>query len=189
MFFANCATLHILHSSPLASMFLISDGYLLNLWEEAQNQSISEWVFRSFWQQLLTKYIFDGKQFLVAAKVQPSSATPRQRVDHVIRVLGWKEPSVFIFLEAKKPNATINNLDNIEGQVLEACATYLTTHDLTHINAMTIVGTKARVWEYVKDSNYLTPTFGFESLSDLSEYVEAHLSDAFKIKAALEDIK
>lgn len=170
-------------------MSLISDQYLLHLWREAQSLSTSEWASRSFWQQLLTKYIFDGKQFLVAAEEPPSSATPRRRVDLVVRVLGRKGPSVLIFLEAKKPNASINDLDDVEGQVLEACATYLTTHDLPHINAMTTVGTKARVWVYVKGSDYLTPVFGSESLSDLAEYVEAHSSDASKIKEALEDIK
>lgn len=54
---------------------------------------------------------------------------------------------------------------------------------------MTTVGTKARVWEYIEGSNYLTPSFGSEDLSELSEYVEAHSSDAIKIKKALEDIK
>ncbi len=174
---------------PITPMSLISDDYLLGLWSDAQSQPTSEWPSRRFWQQFLTKYIFDGKQFLVAAEEPSSSATPRRRVELIVRVLGRKGPSVLIFLEAKKPSATTNDLDDVEGQVLEACATYLTAHGLTHINAMTTVGTKARVWEYVKDSDYLTPIFGSESLSDISEYVEAHSSDGFKIKDALENIK
>lgn len=126
---------------------------------------------------------------IVAAEEPPSSADPKRRVDLVVRVLGRKGPSVLIFLEAKKANATMNDLDDVEGQVLDACATYLRTHNLTHINAMTTVGTKARIWEYLEGSDYLTPIFGTEDLSELSEYVEAHSSDAYKIKEALETIK
>lgn len=54
---------------------------------------------------------------------------------------------------------------------------------------MTTVGTKARVWEYIKGSNYLTPSFGSKDVSELAEYVEAHSSDAIKIKKVLKDIK
>lgn len=95
----------------------------MGLWTEAQSQATVEWASRTFWQQLFAKYIFAEKNFLVAADEPPSPADPRRRVDLVVRELGRKEPSVLIFIESKKPKATKKDLDDVESQALDACAT------------------------------------------------------------------
>lgn len=160
-------------------MSLISDEYLLALWKEAQSKPTSEWASRSFWHQLLSKYIFDGKQFLGR----------RRRTAIVWRSKATSWPCRQDAGSRRTLSPRLPHLDDVEHQVLDACATYLKTYSLTHVNAMTTVGTKARVWEYIEGSDYLTQSFGSEDLSELSEYVEAHSSDAIKIKKALEDIK
>ena len=151
-------------------MSLIADDFLLRLWQDAQEKADAEWASRTFWQQLLGKYLFAEKQFLVSAEEPPSAEDSRRRVDLVIKDLGRPEPSVLVFIGTKKKNATIGDIDDVEHQALDACATYLVTYRMRSIKAMTTIGTKARLWNYVADDDYLTLIFGSDALSDASEY-------------------
>lgn len=170
-------------------MSLVLDDFLLDLWQEAQDKGDAQWASQSFWQQLLGKYIFAEKRFLVSAEKPPSAEDSEHRVNLIIKDLNRPKPSVLLFIESEKGNAALRDIEEFEHQALDACATYLVTSQMESIKAMTAIGTKARLWNYTANDRYLTPLIGPDALSEVSEYIEAHLASATLLRKALEDIK
>ena len=172
-------------------MSLVTDAYLFELWKAAQAASEAEAPGRTFWNQVLSKYIFVGKEYVVASEEPPSSANNKRRVDIVVKYFEPPNYSIRIlcFVEAKRPNADLSLIDEVEHQAFDACAGYLSTNKLQHIYAMTTIGTRARLWIYRPDSDYLEPLFGSQDLSDRSAYVEAHSSDAQKLTEGFHQMK
>ena len=128
---------------------------------------------------------------MVASEEPPSSANTKRRVDIFVKYFEPPNYSIRIlcFVEAKRPNADLTLVDEVEHQAFDACAAYLWTNKLQHIYAMTTIGTRARLWIYRPDSDYLEPLFGSQDLSDRSAYVEAHSSDAYKLTAGFHHMK
>ncbi|KAI4150887.1 MAG: hypothetical protein LQ340_003840 [Diploschistes diacapsis] len=159
-------------------MSLVVDNFLLRLWEEAQQSPDDECVSRTFWLHLLSKYIFLEKRFLVTAEAPPSYLDSRRRVDIIVKNLDLPNPCVLLFIESKKKNAGPSDFDQVEHQAFTACVAYVVAHNLRSVKAMTTIGTKARMWEYETNGDYLTPLHGGRGLSDASAYIEAHSPEA-----------
>ena len=130
-------------------MSLVTDTYLLQLWKAAQAASDVEAPGRTFWNQVLSKYIFVGKEYVVSSEEPPSSASTKRRVDIIVKYFESPKYSIriFCFVEAKRPNADLSLIDEVEHQAFDACVSYLSTNKLQHIYAMTTVGTRARLWK------------------------------------------
>lgn len=172
-------------------MSLVIDAYLSKLWKAAQAASDAETPSRSFWNQVLSKYIFDGREYAVDTEEQPSSASNEGRI--VITVKYFQPQEHFIpilcLVDAKPPNTDATLMHETERQTFDTCAGCLAANKLQHIYAMTTIGTRARLWVYRPGLDYLVPLFGSQDISDGSAYVEANSSDARKLTEAFHRMK
>ena len=107
----------------------------------------------------------------------------------MVKDLQFSDPCVLLFIESKKQKSNINDIDEVEHQAYTACAAYLVAYKLPSVKAMTTVGTKARMWECRRGDDYLNPLFGEASLSDVSQYIEAHSSEAGTLRKHLDACK
>lgn len=97
----------------------------------------------------------------------------------------------FYSLNPNEENANPRDIDEIEVQALNACATYLVNYPMKSIQAMKMKthGTKASIWDYIANGRYLTPVFGSDTVSEASGYIEARSANATVLRKALKDIK
>ncbi|GKZ24409.1 hypothetical protein AbraIFM66951_010499 [Aspergillus brasiliensis] len=171
-------------------MSLITDDVLMRLWERAQAQASDEWASAKLWNHLWSQHLFSGKEWVVSQETPPE-AYGRRRVDITIEYMGSdRNLAVLAFHEAKALDAGIQDLDEAENQAYDACMRYLGEHpELSGVYAFTSFGTKARAWQCSAEEDYLRPLFGSDTLSDRSQYVELHSSDAWLIKQAVQTMR
>lgn len=165
-------------------MSLVTDKTLMALWKTVNAAVDSEWPSKTFWNQLLSKYIFPGKEFVVAQEEPPSSANSRNRIDIIVKYADVHQGiSVLCFIESKRPNTYIALLEEAELQALNACVSYVHQNKTQYVYAMTTYGTRARQWIYNPSSDNLVPLDGNGSLSvSKDSYVEASTADAQKLR-------
>jgi hypothetical protein len=171
---------------------IAGDTYLTRLYQLAQVSPDVEHEALSFWDYYLSKRVFTDDQFHVDAEKPASSETdPRRRVDRVVRYFenGTLQLQVLIFVEAKKHGATRNKILEVERQAHEACGTSCGATGHSHVYAMTIWGTRARLWKFDASSGSLTPLFGEGEYGHLDSYVDANSSRAVQIKDGLNSMK
>lgn len=54
---------------------------------------------------------------------------------------------------------------------------------------MTTLGTRARLWMYVRDRDYLDPLFGSKDILAREEYIEAHSTEAAQLTTGFNTMK
>jgi hypothetical protein len=98
----------------------------------------------------LNKIIFNDENFYVDPGKPASESDSLRRVDGVVKYFeaGTLITRVLLFCEAKNHAASEAEMRAVEGQVHEACGTYCGTSELTHVYAMGILGTIARLWKF-----------------------------------------
>lgn len=143
----------------------------------------------AFWNHLLSKYIFTGKNWILAPEASPAEIDRRRRVDLVIKYVGETSIEVLCFHELKPLRATANDVQDVEHQAYAACQAYIAQHDLSNVYALTSIGTKARAWTCTEDSDYLEPMFGSHQLAEESQYIEAHSTEAETLRNAFGHMK
>lgn len=118
-------------------MSLITDKTLMALSKTVNAAVDSEWPSKTFWNQLLSKYIIPGKEFAVAQEELPS-ANSRNRIDIIVKYANVHQGiSVLYFIESKRPNAYIALLEEAELQALNACVSYMHQNKTQYVYAMT----------------------------------------------------
>ncbi|KAF2185281.1 hypothetical protein K469DRAFT_708062 [Zopfia rhizophila CBS 207.26] len=126
-------------------MSLITNPYLRTIYEEAK--SVYEHAPMSFWIYFFNAH-FPEKWFLYnREKLASKELDPARRVDAQLRYFkaGMKAIRVLCFHEAKKPNVPDSKIELVEGQAIEAYATYCHNTHFTHVECLTdSMGTRVR---------------------------------------------
>lgn len=171
-------------------MSLVADRTLLALWSAAQTAVNLEWPSRTFWNQLLSKYFFTGKKYVVTSEEPPSSTSERRRIDIVVKYVEMNESiRVLCFVESTRSSASFGLVDEFEHQVFNACVSYLSQRNLRFVYAMTAIGTRARLWIYRPPNDHLDPLFGNTDLPAIEEYVEANSIEAENLTIGFNKMK
>lgn len=133
-------------------MDFVYDTFLQSLYDSAV-KSAEEHDAVSFWSYAFRRY-FHEKHFFYDTQKPASQLDPRRRVDGTMTYMEKNtiKPMVLFFHEAKKAGQTDSQVEDVEGQAFEACGTYLQFNShLTHVYAVTTIGTEARFWKYSLD--------------------------------------
>ncbi|KAF7590262.1 hypothetical protein BBP40_003100 [Aspergillus hancockii] len=170
-------------------MSLITTNILNALYDVVEENPSNEWAAVDLWTHLWNKHFFKGDDWVVSHE-NPPEGRGRRRVDLVIKFLGENQKlAVLAFHEAKAADARPSDLDDVEGQALNACMRYLGANgELSCVYAITTYGTKGRVWEYKRGDDYLTALFGPQSLSDRDSYIDLASDDARILAGAIRGI-
>ncbi len=96
-----------------------------------------------------------------------------RRVDLVVEQIDSNANSItLLFMEAKRAPVSADQLKEVEYQAFTACCANLFATRNRGIWAMRCVGSRARVWAYRYDGNYLIPYFPTgPGLSEPAEYL------------------
>ncbi|KAK4139870.1 uncharacterized protein C8A04DRAFT_40393 [Dichotomopilus funicola] len=123
-----------------------------------------EWRTTPLWEYFFNKSTFAHDRFIEG---------DRRRVDLVVETMGIREWEPLLFVEAKRTMASVDDITTVEFQAFTAACACSVQNKFRPVWAMTIVGSKARLWTYSFESDYLIP---FEpkgqGLSTLGEYLE-----------------
>jgi hypothetical protein len=162
-------------------MSLITNPFLRKLYDESVSQY--EHAPKSFWTYLF-KIKFPEEYFSYEQEKPASQkADPLRRVDG--RLIYFEhstmEIRVLCFHEAKKTFASDTDMQEVEGQAFEACATYCGNSHLTHVYALTTIGTLARLWKYSRGTGHLDPLFGSAGLMRREAYIDVDSEAAVEI--------
>ncbi|KAH7113471.1 hypothetical protein B0J13DRAFT_460833 [Dactylonectria estremocensis] len=139
----------------------IDTPQMRKLWNDVQEKP--EWATTRFWE-----YVF--KQY----RPPTDDDDDLRRVDLVVENFDDNGNSTtLLFMEAKRANATRDQIEDVEYQAFTACCAHLFSTAKPTIWAMTCVGSKARLWAYRLKDNYITPFWPpGDGLSAMSEYAE-----------------
>ncbi len=151
----------------------INTPQLRKLWADAQSRP--EWASTKFWEYIFSHNAFDGHQWAVSSQQPPTyDEGDLRRVDLVVEKIDENANSAaLLFMEAKRANATLDQVQEVEYQAFTACCANLYATNKASIWAMTCVGTRARLWAYQYGDDYLTEFFPLsDGLSKKSEYIE-----------------
>ncbi|KAH6670189.1 hypothetical protein B0J14DRAFT_114174 [Halenospora varia] len=146
---------------------------LRKLWADAQSRP--EWATTKFWEYIFSHNAFGGHQWVVSSQQPPTYIEgDLRRVDLVVEKIDENANSAtLLFMEAKRANATLDQVQEVEYQAFTACCANLYATNKTSIWAMTCVGTTARLWAYKYGDDYLTEFFPLsDGLSDKGEYID-----------------
>jgi hypothetical protein len=96
---------------------------------------------------------------------------------------------VLCFSELKRHGAPPGDMKECETQALDACRRHLQTHDQSFVYAMTMWGTRARMWLYEQGDSFLTPLFGSPAIGDKSKYIEANSNEGQDLARGFQRMK
>ncbi|OCL07913.1 hypothetical protein AOQ84DRAFT_341143 [Glonium stellatum] len=168
-------------------MSLITD----NLRQQLYNEAVSnyEHASLSFWTYIFKVYFSETYFFYDREKPASEQADPLRRVDGQVKYFeeGSFRTRVLCFHEAKKTYASDDDMRVVEGQAFEACATYCGNSNLTHVFAITTIGTRARTWKYI--ANQLQPLSGSSGLLNRGAYIDANSTAASQISDSFNHMK
>lgn len=119
------------------------------------------------------------------------SQVPLRRISDG-ELIEWRDTlqlQVLKFVEAKKHGAAKNKILEVERPAHEACGTSCGATEHSHVYAMTIWGTRARLWKFDLSSGSLAPLFGESEYGHLDSYVDADSPRAVQIKDGLNSMK
>jgi hypothetical protein len=172
-------------------MSLLTNAYLRVLYSDAQSSTYEHHSI-SFWGYLLSKVYFAEQFFYVDPQKPASPDDPLRRVDEQVKYFenGTLKTRILCFHEGKKTEASANAVQSVEGQAFEACATYCqSNNNITHVYALTTIGTFARTWKYSHATKKLEPLFGSAGLLNLAAYVDADSSQATQLDKSFKHMK
>ncbi len=142
-------------------------------WADAQTKP--EWATTRFWEYIFNKGPFADGRWTVSSQHPPTDEEgDLRRIDLVVERKDDNDGSAtLLFMEAKRANVSINQIDQVEYQAFTACCANLFATKRPAIWAMTCVGTMARLWAYKNGADYLTPFVPpGNDLSDKSAYLD-----------------
>ncbi|KAF9767413.1 hypothetical protein IL306_000036 [Fusarium sp. DS 682] len=154
-------------------MSCIDTPQLKRLWEQVQTKP--EWATTKFWEYVFKENVFGSRHWAIASQQPPTDdENDLRRVDLVVENIDDNENStILLFMEAKRANVTLDQIDVVEYQAFTACCAHLSYTRRSCIWAMTCVGSKTRLWAYRFNDDYLTPFWPLgDGLSARAEYVE-----------------
>nr|CEG03536.1 unnamed protein product [Fusarium acuminatum CS5907] len=154
-------------------MSCLNTPQLKKLWEQVQTKP--EWATTKFWEYVFKENVFGSSRWAIASQQPPTDdENDLRRVDLVVENIDENGNSAtLLFMEAKKANVTLDQIDVVEYQAFTACCAHLSYTRRSCIWAMTCVGSKTRLWAYRSNDDYLTPFWPLgDGLSDRAEYLE-----------------
>ncbi|KFG81903.1 hypothetical protein MANI_025256 [Metarhizium anisopliae] len=114
--------------------------------------------------------------------------------EHVLRlkvfpVRNIEDDTVLLLLEAKRANATRDQIEAVEYQAFTACCAHLFQTQKQAISGTTCVDIKARVWAYKRNDDYETPFWPpGDELSEIGQDAE-YSTRSKELVEALEHVK
>lgn len=184
--FKSVSQSFILPAAHLSIMSLVTDLAILSLWQDARAALGFSEPSKIFWLQLLSKYIFAGKDYVVDRGNPPSSVFEKKHADIIIKYIKENINScVLCFVELEFSVPTPTWVESVEDQAWDACKSYSTQNKLPFVYAILCIGTRARLWKY--DGRSPPPTHrGFAHYADTHSIDAQELTMGFNaIKAAL----
>ncbi|KAH7111462.1 hypothetical protein B0J13DRAFT_659937 [Dactylonectria estremocensis] len=154
-------------------MSQINTAQLRKLWDQVQKKP--EWATTKFWEYVFKQNVFGSHHWAIASQQPPTDdESDLRRVDLVVENIDDRGNSTtLLFMEAKRANATLDQIDDVEYQAFTACCAHLYYTGKPAIWAMTCVGSKARLWAYRLNDDYITAFWpSGDGLSERSEYAE-----------------
>jgi hypothetical protein len=162
---------------------------LTQLWKEASAQHAHENAAVAFWNHYLSKYEFPGEDWIIAPESDPALQSLR-RVDLVVKFVDSTPIiRVLCFGELKRHGAPPADMKECETQALDACRRHLQTHNQSFVYAMTMWGTRARLWLHEQGDAHLTPLFGSPAIGDKSKYIEENSNEGQDLARGFQRMK
>lgn len=171
-------------------MTLITNLYIKAYYDAVQPDN--EHSALSFWSYFF-KQSFPEPQFSYDRETPASSADPKRRVDGKMSYVENQTSRIMalFFHEGKrgKDGEGVSAMTAVEGQAFEACGTFMSENpQLTHIYAITTIGTEARIWKYWRNGTIVG--VGVPDNSGVrTAYIEANSPDAVKLSAGIQQMK
>ncbi|KAF9733708.1 hypothetical protein PMIN01_08051 [Paraphaeosphaeria minitans] len=169
-------------------MSLITNTFLRAFYQGVNPQNEHSAV--TFWAYVFKVY-FPEEHFLFDTQKPASHSDPLRRVDGKLTYVEnqTNRLMVLFFFEAKRTSQAQAEMQAVEGQAFEACGTFLSSQPhLSHIYAVTTIGTEARVWKYSADRTFLG--LGNSSPSGTrAAYIDADSAAASTLRSALLHMK
>ncbi|GKU09617.1 unnamed protein product [Fusarium langsethiae] len=154
-------------------MSCINTTQLKNLWDQVRTKP--EWATTKFWEYVFKQNVFGSHHWAIASQQPPTAdENDLRRVDLVVENIDdHGNAATLLFMEAKRANITLDQIDVVEYQAFTACCAHLSYTRRSSIWAMTCVGSTARLWAYRSNDDYLTPFWPLgDGLSDKTQYLE-----------------
>ncbi|KAL1848312.1 hypothetical protein VTK73DRAFT_10162 [Phialemonium thermophilum] len=156
-------------------MSIVNTRPLRRLWATAQTNP--EWATTRLWEYIFNKMVFPSQNYLVSSQ-QPPTHNPGdlRRVDVVVEEVDDRGGPEFplIFLEAKRAVTTPGEVGGVEAQAYTAACAYAVARSSREpIWAMTCVGSKARLWAFSWNHDFLIPFYpDTNGCGAIEEYIE-----------------
>jgi hypothetical protein len=169
-------------------MSIVTTDVEFILWREAQRNL--EWSTTKFWEHKLQKVFPAADGWVVSSQQPPTSERgDRRRVETTVEVLQDSLQKLLV-VEAKHHNAPQDEIQEVEAQAYNGCMKYLKYSGRTAMYAMTVVGTRARLWTVHQKEDYLEPYIPNDrGLAAIGEYIEANSTEGYQIMEGLEQTK
>ncbi|KAF4470384.1 hypothetical protein FALBO_2719 [Fusarium albosuccineum] len=154
-------------------MSQINTPQLRKLWEQVQTKP--EWATTKFWEYIFKQNVFGSRHWAIASQQPPTDdEDDLRRVDLVVENIDDNANSTtLLFMEAKRANVSLDQIDVVEYQAFTACCAHLYHTGRPSIWAMTCVGSKTRLWAYKYNDDYMTAFWpSGDGLSARGEYAE-----------------
>ncbi|KAK8917714.1 hypothetical protein VCV18_009036 [Metarhizium anisopliae] len=147
-----------------------------------------EHAITEFWEHVLRPKVFPGSQLSLPSQQPPTGdANDLRRVNVLVRNI--KNNTVLLLLEAKRANATRDQIEAVEYQAFTACCAHLFQTQKQAISGMTCVDSKARIWAYKRNDDYETPFWPpGDELSEIGQDGE-YSTRSKELVEALEHVK
>jgi len=169
-------------------MSIVRGGLTSHLWSQAQSNL--EWASTRFWEHIIRAIFTVEDDWVVASQQPPGDPTHLRRADLVVAKWANRSLQTRFILEVKKPNASQDEIQEVEHQTFNACIANLQQSGREQIYGMTAIGTTARLWVVHIDDDYLTPWIpSGTSLSDKHQYLEAHSNEGSLIEDGLKTMR
>jgi hypothetical protein len=128
--------------------------------------------------------------WVVSSQQPPTSERgDRRRVETTVEVLQDSLQKLLV-VEAKHHNASQDEIQEVEAQAYNGCMKYLKYSGRTAMYAMTVVGTRARLWTVHRKEDYLEPYIpNGRGLAAIGEYIKANSTEGYQIIEGLEQTK
>lgn len=142
----------------------------------------------AFWT-VVVKGLFPEEPYAFVPQMPASANDPLRRVDGQLQYVeaGTFRIMVLFFYEAKRASQSPTEMTAVEGQAFEACGSFLNANrQLTHIYAVTTIGTEARLWKCLPDRTFQSLTVDSSQRAPpqgtRSAYIDANSPDAYKLR-------
>ncbi|KID60738.1 hypothetical protein MBR_10335, partial [Metarhizium brunneum ARSEF 3297] len=147
-----------------------------------------EHAITEFWEHVLRLKVFPGRQSSLPSQQPPTGdANDLRRVNVLVRNI--EDDTVLLLLEAKRANATRDQIEAVEYQAFTACCAHLFQTQEQAISGMTCVDSKARIWACKRNDDYETPFWPpGDELSEIGQDAE-YSTRSKELVEALEHVK